>query len=329
MKPVNMIEIAKLGLATMSLITASWAVSAQSQLTPPTPLKPPTPAGTGDSNTHLSTGLAKPNAPLQMDKLSTNNLRPQNIKIGSETIALHMLPDTQVFKGASGRTISVARLKQLQALLDPSLPAEMKAVGPIVKAQPGQSLASMAALPANTRITLANGHIATAGQLNEIKGLINKMNQPRTITPVPLVLANSQARLTVGPTLTLADALKRPASEPVRVGNYTYTAEQLRLIDSKLRASKVDPRGLIERERGGGTSVTNKPNVNVIPSGPQIKIARGSSMVSMLDKPDSTVLVSANGKATTVGALKQYLREKNLTAAQFDAQQNAKVRPTK
>ena len=244
-------------LVTHFFMAVSCVSLAQAQ----TQLRPPTPPGQAAATTTTTTTL-KP-----ASTVVNANLAVQNLKIGKDLIALHTLPDNQILKGASGKTITVARLKQLQALLDPTKPTAAMTARPVVKAQAGQNLASLAALPSNSRISLVKGQkqvIASPAQLSHIKSLIAKMNEPRTVQAVPRSMGNIQARHIVGAELSFADALKKPAAETIKIGNYTYTAEQLRLIDLKLRQSRVDPRGLVDRmnaRSGNNTSSPRQPAI--------------------------------------------------------------------
>ena len=236
-----------------------------------------------------------------------NDRAVQNIRVGNQILELHKLPDSKVFKGASGREISVARLRQLQARLAAPAPVP-------VKAAPNQSLQQLAATPGTPRIQLANGRIVQVQQLSQIAKLTARLKQQHApAAPVPQSRNGVQPKSTVGPTFALAEAIKRPGNEPIKVGRFVYTADELKLIDAKLRASLREPRGLTDHVSANGRRGAI-PTVNV--SGPQTRVPRGTSLKSMLSKADNTVLVSPSGRTITVGQIKAHLQSQGLTVEQ-------------
>lgn len=231
----------------------------------------------------------------------------QSIRIGNASIPLASLPDSKVLKGASGREVSVARLKQLHAVLN--------APRVTLDAKTALHLQSLAALPPGTRVHLATGRDIRAVDLAKIASLTAKLHQPPGPAIVlPVALKNAQPQETVGSGLTLAEALKRPGNEPIRVGSYVFTAEQLRTLDKTVRASPRDPRGLAERAPTGAVTKTSMPAASL--KGPRTPVTNAAALKLALSKPDDTVIVSPNGKATTVGRIKAYLARRGQTLEQ-------------
>lgn len=161
--------------------------------------------------------------------------------MGSKMIDLRNLPDTHVLTGAGGKTITIARMKQLQARIDGG------STTPMMIAKSGQSIRTLASAPAGTLIALPGGKVTRSQDMAKIQTIVAKLSVKRVIKPVPVSMTNVKSQAVVGQGLTLADALKRPGNEVIQVGSRKYTAEQLRTIDAQLKASKRDPRGLIAR----------------------------------------------------------------------------------
>jgi hypothetical protein len=226
----------------------------------------------------------------------------------------------EVLKGASGRTITVQRVRDLQA----KIASAPKPPAPLV-AKPGQKLATLTSAPAGTRILLPNGRSVSKEQLSKLQSIRAKLDQKRTPKPIPLP-TTAPAQATIGQNgFTMADALKRPGNEVIQVGSRRYTADALRSIDQQLRASPAEPKGLLDRTgRGAGTA--SAPAA----AGPRLKVARGAKLSDVLSKPDNTVVETPSGKTATVGQIKQYMARENLTAAQLEAKfAGAKVVETK
>ena len=242
--------------------------------------------------------------------------RLEQVKVEGKAIDLHALPDNQVLRGKSGRQISGARLKQLHALLSGT--ANANAAVPTFKAQSGQSLKTLAAMPGNSRIQFDNGRMVRAQDLAKIVALTESLKQTRKPEPVPRALHGVTAKSAVGPSLSIEEALKRPGDEPIRVGKLVYSAQALREIDAKLRASPREPMGLAAR----ATAVRNRTGAPPprTSAGQQLRLAKGTSLKSVLDKPDNTVLVSPHGKTITVGQLKAHLNKTGQTVEQLQAQ---------
>jgi hypothetical protein len=216
------LQAAILSLTALFAVAAVAPVIAQS-----TPLRPPIPAqGT------VAAPTSKP--------IAVTNLRIQNLKINGKLVDLRALPDSQILKAASGKSISVARMKQLETRLNTARP--------IIVAQKNQSLRSLTATPAGTRIALPNGRMTNSAQLSQIQKIYARLGEKRLTKPlaIPVSQPDVPASGTVGANLTMAQALMRPGSELIQVGKYKFTAEQLRLIDSQLKVSR-DPRGLVDR----------------------------------------------------------------------------------
>ena len=174
--------------------------------------------------------------------------RFQTVIVDNKVLDLRTLPDSTVLKGKSGRTITVARIKQLQARMDGTSRV------PMVIAQKGQSLKSLAANPAGTFVTLPGGKVTRSQDLASIQNIYGKLSIKRVIKPIPMEQRNVPVAAVVGQGITLADAMRRPGNEVIQIGTHKYTAEQLRQMDTLLKASAREPRGLLERV---GTKVPN------------------------------------------------------------------------
>lgn len=278
-----------------------------------TPLRPPT-AVPQSPTTSLQPPTPNPAPALQSN--SPTNAQPTTltrfkmVKVDGKMLDLSKLSDATVLKGKSGKTISVARIRQLQARIDGA------SATPMMTAKTGQSLKSLATAPAGTRIALPSGKIVQSQDLGKIQNIYAKLSVNRAITPIPLQVKNAQPMAVVGQGTTLAEAMKRPASDVIQVGSHKYTAEQLRQIDALLKASPRDPRGLLERA-GSGPAAGRAGTTPIIPTGPRLKMQRGTSVNEMLAKPDNAVLESPSGKIITVAQLKQYMALERLTPAQL------------
>lgn len=250
------------GAAPFALLMLAGNAAAQS-----TPLKPPSSALTPPSSAAKpalpATALTAPSAPAAASpgQAATSPSVAQNspikasptaltrfkmVKVDGKMIDLSKLTDSTVLKGKSGKTISVARIKQLQARIDGA------STMPMITAQKGQSLKSLAAAPVGTMIALPGGKVTRSQDLAKAQTLIAKLAVKRVIKPVPVSLTNVQPTAVVGQGLTLAEAMKRPANEVIQVGSRKYTAEQLRQMDALLKASPREPRGLLDRAASSG-----------------------------------------------------------------------------
>ena len=289
-----------------------------------TPLRPPVPlqAPISAPQTPQKPGAIQSSAPVIAQPTVTTATTPltrfQTLKVDGKVIDLRNLPDSQVLKAKSGKTISVARIRQLQARIDGASAA------PMMTAKTGQSLKSLAAAPVGTRISMPGGKIVQSQDLSKIQNIYAKLNVNRIVTPIPQQVKNAQPQAVVGQGITLAEAMKRPASDVIQVGSHKYTAEQLRQIDNLLKASPRDPRGLLERA-GSGPATGRTGTAPGVPTGPRLKMQRGTAINEMLAKPDNTVLESPNGKIITVAQLKQYMALERLTPAQLQGKATGRV----
>lgn len=309
--------------ALCALLMQMADVTAQS-----TPLKPPIPPQS--PTTSLQPPIPNPNPAPSLQSNSPTKAQPitsvapttqarfQTLKVDGKVIDLRNLPDSQVLKAKSGKTISVARIRQLQARIDRASTA------PMMTAKAGQSLKTLAAAPAGTRISLPSGKIVQSQDLGKIQNIYAKLSVNRAITPIPQQVKNAQAQAVVGQGITLAEAMKRPANDVIQVGSHKYTAEQLRQIDNLLKASPRDPRGLLERA-GSGPAAGRAGTTPTIPTGPRLKMQRGTSINEMLAKPDNTILESPSGKIISVAQLKQYMALEQLTPAQLQGKATGRV----
>lgn len=232
-------------LAAIGMLLASAASFAQTQLHGPrtaTSLQggvAPVPS----SVLTRPSSLAQPSQATQATQATQAIVltRFQTVMIDNKLVDLRSLPDATLLRGKSGRTISVARIKQLQARIDGTSNA------PIVIAQRGQSLKSLSAAPAGTLVALPGGRITRSQDLAKIQTVIAKLGQKRVIKPIPVAQKNAAATAVVGNGISLADAMKRPGADVIQIGVHKYSADQLRQMDALLKDSRVEPRGLLER----------------------------------------------------------------------------------
>ncbi len=300
--------------SVIAALSMHLGARAQSQLTPPKPLGQN--AGSTTTNgtatplsapatSALSAPITKPLTAAAADTKNLPKLRMQNLNIGGKIVDLRNLPDSHVLTASNGRTITIARIKQLQARMDSA------STSPLIIAKPGQSLKTLAASPKDSRVTLVGGQTASVTMLGKIEQLQIKLRTNRVVKPVPLSLPNVVAQGVVGQNnLTINEALKRPANEVIQISTHKYTAENLRKMDALLKANPRDPRGIAER--------MGRPTATASTSGPILKVTRGESLQQLLNKPDNTVLESSNGKKVTVAQIKQYLAKERMTPAQLE-----------
>ncbi len=248
---------------------------------------------------------------MQLTSASTLT-RFHTLKVDGKALDIGALPDSTVLRGKSGKTITVAQLKQLEARINAASSA------PVLIAKQGQSIRTLAAAPAGTRIVLPGGRVTRAEDMVKIQSIYAKLSEPRVVKPIPQSMPNATAQAVVGQGTTLAEAMKRPGGDVIQIGSRKYTAEQLRQMDALLKASPRDPRGLLERARGATPPGRTGTQI-AIPTGPRIKLQRGTSIQDMLTKPDGTVLESPSGKVISVAQLKQYMAHEHLTVAQLQA----------
>ena len=187
--------------------------------------------------------------PTPASALSTNKkFSLDHIQLNGNRVALASLPDSQMITSKTGRSISVARLKQLQAVLQN--PQQAKGGVATITATRGQSLRTLTTLPANSRIALVDktgkntGVIASPGQLALIQQKMAKLSVRKTPILTPVSQPLGVATAVVGQDLSLVDALKRPSNQLLQVGNQKFSAEQLRLVDAQLKATGRYPGGL-------------------------------------------------------------------------------------
>lgn len=294
---------------------------APTQLQPAAPLQP---AGSLQPPASLQTSALQapsklgqtPSAPLASTKPQLASVsaltRFLKLKVDGKAVDVSALPDSAVLRGKSGKTITVAQLKQLEARINGVSSA------PMLVAKQGQTIGTLAAAPAGTRIALPGGKVARAEDMVKLQSIYAKLSEPRIVKPIPQSMPNATAQVVVGQGTTLAEAMKRPAGDVIQIGSRKYTAEQLRQMDALLRASPRDPRGLLERARGA-TPAGRTGTPIALPTGPRIKLQRGTSIQDMLAKPDGTVLESPSGKTISVAQLKQYMAHERLTPAQLQA----------
>jgi hypothetical protein len=290
-----------------------------SSLKPPVP-KPgatPPPPSLQPPASHPPPGKPAPmvTPQAQTGPAPMSTARFQTLRAGDRVVDLRTASDGEVLTGKSGRTITVGRIKELQAA--------MESAKPVVVAKPGQSLASLSSAPAGTRVRIGNRTVR-ADFLAKVQSLRAKLSVKRTPKPMPnsLQYANAKADGVLGQNgLTIAAALKRPGNEVIQVGSRKYSAEQLRQIDAALRASKREPLGLAERAAAMNKGMTRASIAPKGPSaaGPRLAVTKTTPIQQMLAKPDDTVLQSPSGKTVTVGQVKQYLAREKLTPEQLGA----------
>ena len=309
-------------MALLGVLIASASAGAQTQLRPPS----------GAAQPQASpTAIRLPSAAMAATP-QASRMRLQTVNVDGKVLDLRTLPDTMLLKGKSGRTISVARVKQLQALLERGSVTSPTGIrkSPLVMAKPGQSLASLTQAPAGSRIQLPGGRVARVEDLRKIQSLRAKLNERRVARAVPQSLDHATPNAVLGQNgLTMAQALKLPANEVIQVGQRKFTAEQLRQMDALLRASPIEPRGLTERIAASAPGAPSAAAVGNLatarlnaasqrPSGPVFQVQRGMSLRDMLAQPDNTMLRTESGKTTTVAQIKQYMATQRLNADQLE-----------
>lgn len=242
----------------------SGAFAQGTPLRPPVPLQPPVSSPSTPAPASAPSPSSALTAPVPASKPATAGTtamaanpgaqslaRFQTLKVAGKTVDLRTMANTDVLKGKNGRTISVARIKQLQARIDGASST------PMMVAKTGQSLKTLAAAPAGTRISLPGGTVARSQDMAKVQNIYAKLSTKRVIRPAPMSMTAAKPQAVVGQGgLTLADAMKRPTGEVIQVGTRKYTVEQLRFMDSQLKASKRDPRGLVDR---AGTRAAKSP----------------------------------------------------------------------
>ena len=282
-------------------------------------LKPPVPkagAAAPPASLQPPAGPAPATAPkAHAGPAPMSTARLETIRAGDRVVDLRTASNSEVLTGKSGRTITVGRIKQLQAAMDSAKPA--------IEAKPGQSLASLASAPAGSRVRIGNRTVR-ADFLAKVQSLRAKLSTKRTPKPMPnsLQYAKAKADGVVGQHgLTIAAALKRPGNEVIQVGSRKYSAEQLRQFDAALRASKREPLGLAERAGAMNKGMTKASVAPKSPAatGPRLAVTKATPIQRMLAKPDDTVLQSPSGKTVTVGQVKQYMAREKLTPEQLGA----------
>ncbi len=290
-------------------------LQAPTQWQPPAALQPPSPQQgstlQAPARPSQAASAALANNLVQPTSVSTLS-RFRTLKVDGRAVDIGALPDSTVLRGNSGKTITVAQLKQLEARINGASSA------PVLVAKQGQTIRTLAAAPAGTRIVLPGGKVARAEDMVKLQSIYAKLSEPRVIKPIPQSMPNATAQAVVGQGTTLADAMKRPAGDVIQIGSRKYTAEQLRQIDALLKASPRDPRGLVERSRSATPPGRTGAPVSIA-TGPRVKLQPGTSIQDMLAKPDGTVLESPNGKVISVAQLKQYMAHERLTVAQLQA----------
>jgi len=321
-------------LVALALATGAFPLYAQSQLNPPKPAGQPPASSLGGGSPGSTSGGANdlgslkppvkrgaaaaaptPAAPAAQGATKAPALstaRFQTIEARDRVVDLRTANNSEVLVGKSGRTITVERVKRLQGLL------ESRRAQPLIIAKPGQSLASLAAAPAGTRVMIKD-HIARTEDLKKFQGLRARLATKRVPKPLPdsALNAGKAPNAVVGEGgITLADALKRPGTDIIQIGSRKYSADQLRQIDAALRASPREPKGLVERAGTGKRTASAAPP-GPVSSGPRVMVSKSTSIQGMLAKPDNTVLQAPNGKTITVAQLKEYMAREKLTPAQM------------
>lgn len=211
-----------------------------------------------------TTTIQKPLASqtIQTSQQAVNLTRFQTLKVNGKVVDLRNLSNNDVLVGKNGKSISVARIKQLQARLSGNTNVGRSAK-PMVIAKQGQTIRSFSNESADTIIRLPNSRQVRAKDLAKVQTVLNRLAVKRIVKPIPTSMNNAQAQAVVGQNISLADALKRPGTDIIQIGSRKYSVDQLRFIDSQLKASKFDPRGLSDRiGKGRNTNLNNgvRPN---------------------------------------------------------------------
>lgn len=201
--------------------------------------------------------------------------------------------------GWLNRNLLLGGLVAVLLLMPPAM-ARGAAQPDVIKQTPGMRISDLAGRPDSTRIQLSNGKMVRLGELRRFdaaaKGIRAAMGSrlplPSTLKVKPVESSNT-VKLRSNRDLTAM--LKRPDTDTMRLpSGRVVTAGQLKFLQPQLEKKLGRPLGSVSQTQP--------------PSGPAVKVGKNitrGEWDALMRKPDNTILETANGKRTTVGALKQ------------------------
>ena len=168
----------------------------------------------------------------------------------------------------------------------------------VVKMTPGMTVQSLAGHADSDVVEFSGGKRLPVRDLRRLEAVGKKLRTGGSKPVAPAFAAKPAATgLPVKDRADLTAALKRPDGETIRLpSGKRLTVGQLRLLKPEV-------------EKRLGRTLESTPG-RTVPKGPAVKLQRGadrSQWKTLLQKPDSTVLESPNGKRITVGELKETL----------------------
>lgn len=168
----------------------------------------------------------------------------------------------------------------------------------IITMAPGMTVQSLAGRADSDVVEFTGGKRLPVRDLRRLEAIGKKMRAGGSKPVAPAFAAKPAGTgIPVKDRADLTAALKRPDGETIQLpSGKRLTVGQLRLLKPEV-------------EKQLGRTLESTPG-RTIPKGPAIKLQRGADKTqwkTLLQKPDSTVLESPNGKRITVGELKEAL----------------------
>ncbi len=168
----------------------------------------------------------------------------------------------------------------------------------VIKMTPGMTIASLAGRADSDIVEFTGGKRLPLRDLRRLDAVGKKLRTGGSKPVAPAFAAKPAATgMPVKDRADLTAALKRQDGETIQLpSGKRLTVGQLRLLKPEV-------------EKRLGRTLESTPG-RTIPKGPAVKLQRGADRTqwkTLLQKPDSTVLESPNGKRITVGELKEML----------------------
>lgn len=168
----------------------------------------------------------------------------------------------------------------------------------IIKMTPGMTVQSLAGRADSDVVEFTGGKRLPVRDVRRLETIGRKLRTGGSKPVAPAFAARPAATgMPIKDRADLTAALKRADGETIQLpSGRRLTVGQLRLLKPEV-------------EKRLGRSLESTPR-RTVPKGPSIKLQRGaekSQWKALLQKPDSTVLESPNGKRITVGELKEAL----------------------
>lgn len=168
----------------------------------------------------------------------------------------------------------------------------------VIKMTPGMTVTSLAGRADTDIVEFTGGRRLPVRDLRRLEAIGKKLRTGGSRPVAPAFAARPAATgLPVKNRADLTAALKRPDGETIQLpSGKRLTVGQLRLLKPEV-------------EKRLGRTLESTPG-RTVPKGPAIRLQPGADRPqwkALLQKPDSTVLESPNGKRITVGELKQAL----------------------